>query len=100
MIVECPYCGKPVVVNGFGRRPLNIPVTKVYDALHLHHSVTIAARELGCSRGCIYKVLKDCGLKAEDVIKEGAPPGAAYRLHEARTPKHCSLHARPNSPGD
>ena len=71
MIVECPHCGKPVVVNGFGRRPLNIPVNKVYDALHQHHSVTAAARELGCSRGYIYKVLKDRGLKAEDVTNRG-----------------------------
>ena len=71
MIVECPHCGKPVAVNGFGRRPLNIPVNKVYDALHRHHSVTTAARELGCSRGYIYKILKDSGSKAEDVIKEG-----------------------------
>jgi hypothetical protein len=51
MIVECPHCGKPVVVNGFGRPRLNIPVNKVCDALRLHHSVTAAARELGCSRG-------------------------------------------------
>ena len=61
MIIECPYCGKPVVVNGFGRKRLNIPVNKVYDALQLHHSVTAAARELGCSRGYIYKVLKERG---------------------------------------
>ena len=61
MIVECPYCGKLVVVNGFGRPRLNIPVKKVYDALQLHRSVTAAARELGCSRGYIYKVLKGKG---------------------------------------
>jgi len=59
MIIECPYCGKPVAVNGFGRPRLNIPVNKVYDALQLHRSVTAAARELGCSRGYIYKVLKE-----------------------------------------
>jgi len=70
VIVERPHCGKPVVVNGFGRRPLNIPVNKVYDALQRHHSVTTAARELGCSRGYIYKILQGSGLRAEDVIKE------------------------------
>jgi len=59
------------VVNGFGRRPLNIPVTKVYDALQLQRSVAATATELGCSRAYIYKILKDNGLKAEDVIKEG-----------------------------
>ena len=66
MIVRCPHCGKPVVVNGFGRPRLNIPVNKVYDALHLYHSVTAAARELGCSRGYIYKVLRDSRLKSDE----------------------------------
>jgi hypothetical protein len=83
VIVECPYCGKPVVVNGFGRRPLNIPVNKVCDALHQHHSVTTAARELGCSRGYIYRILKASGLKAKDVIKEATRPGVAYQSHKA-----------------
>jgi hypothetical protein len=75
VIVECPHCGKPVVVNGFGRPQLNIPVNKVYDALHQRHSVTTAARELRCSRGYIYKILKDGGLKAEDVINYAAASG-------------------------
>jgi hypothetical protein len=79
VIVECPYCGKPVVVNGFGRRPLNIPVNKVYNALHRCRSVTTAARELGCSRGYIYKILKDSGLKAEDIIKEGTAAGLSLK---------------------
>jgi molybdenum-dependent DNA-binding transcriptional regulator ModE len=61
VIVECPHCGKPVAVNGFGRPRLNITVNKVYDALQRHHSVTAAARELGCSRGYIYKVMKERG---------------------------------------
>jgi transposase-like protein len=65
MIVECPHCGKPVAVNGFGRPRLNIPVNKVYDALQLHHSVTAVARELRCSRGYIYKVLKESGCDIE-----------------------------------
>jgi hypothetical protein len=69
MIVKCPHCGGTVLLNTFGRRPLNIPVTKVYDALQLHHSVTAAASELGCSRAYIYKTLKGSGLKPEDVIK-------------------------------
>ena len=69
MIVKCPYCGKPVVVNGFGRRPLNILVIKVYDALRLNRSVLAAANELGCSRAYVYKVLKADGLTPADVIK-------------------------------
>jgi len=66
VIVLCPHCGKPVVVNGFGRPRLNIPVNKVYGALQRHHSVTAAARELGCSRGYIYKVLKHTGYKVKN----------------------------------
>jgi hypothetical protein len=69
MKVQCPNCGGTVVVNGFGRRPLNIAVTKVCDALQLHRSVEAAANELGCSRAYIYKVLKTDELTAQDVIK-------------------------------
>lgn len=69
MIVNCPHCGEPVVVNGFGRRPLNIVVTKVCDALRLHRSVSVAAENLGCSRAYIYKVLKAVGLTPAGVIK-------------------------------
>ena len=69
MLVRCPHCGKSVVVNGFGRRPLNIVVTKVCDSLQLHRSVVLAANELGCSRAYIYKVLKADGLTVADVIR-------------------------------
>ncbi len=69
MIVYCPNCGKSVVVNGLGRKSLNMSVTKVYDALRLHRSVLAAANELGCSRAYIYKVLKADGLTPADVIK-------------------------------
>ena len=69
MLVTCPHCGKPVEVNGFGRRRLNISVTKVYDALWLRKGVVAAANELGCSRAYIYKVLKAAGLLPTDVIK-------------------------------
>lgn len=69
MIVQCPHCGKSVVVNGIGRKPFNIPVNNVYDALRLHRSVPAAANELGCSRAYIYKVLKANGLTVQDVIK-------------------------------
>jgi len=68
MIVQCPNCGKPVLVNGFGCRPLNIAVTKVCDALRAQRSVLAAANELECSRAYIYKVLKANGLKPKDVI--------------------------------
>ena len=70
MLVQCPQCGETVAVNGFGRRPLNIVVTKVCDALRLHRSVLVAANSLGCSRAYIYKVLKANGLKPADIIEE------------------------------
>ncbi len=72
MIIQCPNCGKPVVVNGLGRRPLNIPLKNICEALQEHHSVVAAAQELNCSQGYIFAVLKANGLKLKDVI-EGKP---------------------------
>ena len=69
MLVQCPHCGNSVVVNGLGRKALNMPVIKVCDALRLHRSVLVAANELKCSRAYIYKVLKVAGLTPADVIK-------------------------------
>ena len=69
MIIQCPKCGQKVVVNGLGRKVLNIPVKNVYDALLAHGSVAAAANELGCSRAYIYKVVKANGLKLKDVFK-------------------------------
>lgn len=60
MEIQCPHCGKPVPVNGIGRKPLNIPVIKVCGALQVHSTVLAAALELGCSRGYIYKTLNKC----------------------------------------
>lgn len=70
MIVQCPNCGHPVVVNGLGRKPLNIPLKNVCESLQAHHSVVVAAaQELNCSEGYIFKVLKAHGLKLKDVIE-------------------------------
>lgn len=69
MKVQCPNCGEPVVVNGIGRKPLNISVNNVCDALRLHCSVGAAANELRCSRAYIYKILKDNELNLADIIK-------------------------------
>ena len=68
MKVQCPHCGKSVAVNGIGRKPFNIPVINVCDALQLQRSVLAAANELGCSPAYIYKVLKATGLKVKDII--------------------------------
>ncbi len=70
MIVQCPHCGKSVVVNGLGRRRLNIPLKNVCEALQAHRSVVAAANELNCSQGYIFNVLKANGLKLKDVINK------------------------------
>jgi len=69
MKIKCPNCGELVVIHGFGRRPLNVSVIEVCDALRRCHSVKAAADELGCSRGYIYKVLKTAGLALQKAIK-------------------------------
>lgn len=71
MLVQCPHCGKTVVVNGLGRKPLNIPLKNVCDALQAHRSVGMAAKELNCSRGYIFNKLKAHGLKLRNVIGGG-----------------------------
>ena len=62
MLIQCPKCGEKVMVSGLGRKPLNIPLKNVYDAIQAHRSVAGAARKLGCSPGYIFKVLKDNGI--------------------------------------
>jgi hypothetical protein len=70
MKVRCPKCGEQVAVKGIGRPRLNIAVIKVYDTLEACSSVTLAAQELCCSRGFIYRILKDHGLSAKDIISK------------------------------
>jgi hypothetical protein len=70
MIVKCPYCGKDVMVNGLGRKPLNIPLKNVLESLQALRSVTAAALELGCSPSYIFGVLKTNGLKLREIIKK------------------------------
>jgi hypothetical protein len=72
MIIQCPNCGKSVVVNGLGRKKLNIPFKNVYDALQAYRDVGQAATGLGCSRSYIYKVCKDRGTTPIDVIEAKA----------------------------
>jgi len=67
MIVQCPHCGESVLVNGLGRKPLNMPVKNVCDALQASGSILAAANFLGCSRAYIYKVLKANGIKLKDI---------------------------------
>ena len=68
MIVQCPNCGEVVVVNGFGRKRLNIPLKNIFESLKFHQDISIAAEELHCSQGYIYNALKANGLKFKDLI--------------------------------
>jgi len=68
MIVQCPHCGKSVAVNGLGRKPLNIPLKNVCEALQTHHSVVAASHELNCSEAYIFGILKANGLRLKDVV--------------------------------
>jgi len=68
MIIQCPYCGKSVVVNGLGRKKLNIQLKIVCEALQKHRSVGAAAQELNCSQGYIFNAIKANGLKLKDII--------------------------------
>ena len=69
MIVECPYCGRKITVNGLGRKRLNIPLKNVCECLQVHRNVVMAAQELNCSQGYIFGVLKANGLKLKAVIR-------------------------------
>ena len=68
MLIECPYCGGRMAVNGLGRKALSIPLINIYDALRIHRSVRGAACELKCSRAYIYKVLRAKRLITADVV--------------------------------
>jgi len=68
MLVRCPHCGKSVMVNGLGRKRLNIPLKNVCESLRAHRGVVAAAQELNCSQGYIFGVLRANGLKLRDVI--------------------------------
>jgi hypothetical protein len=72
MKAQCPNCGETVVVKVIGRKPLNIPLKKVCEALRKHHSMAVASKELGCSQAYIFGVLKANGLRLKDALKEPA----------------------------
>jgi len=53
-------------------KPLGHSVIFVCDTFRSCQSVGLAAEKLGCSRGYIYKVLKQQGLSPQDVIEAKA----------------------------
>jgi len=58
--ITCPHCGQEVlmpIINRSGRKPLNIGVKNICDALRACRDISLAAEKLNCSRGYIYKVL-------------------------------------------
>ena len=69
MIIECPHCGERVVVNGLGRKRLNIPLKNICEVLQSERNVASAARDLHCSQGYIFNALKAQGLKPRDIIE-------------------------------
>ena len=71
MKIRCPSCGRDVVVEGLGRKPLDITVKNVCDALQKHHNIMAVAEELGCSRAYIYRVLKKNNLSLRDFMDPG-----------------------------
>lgn len=73
MKVCCPHCHRTVEVKGNGRPTLNIGVKKVCGALHDCGSVSAAAEKLDCSRGLLYKRLKDSGMTAAEVLNGKVP---------------------------
>jgi hypothetical protein len=68
MKVTCPDCGKEIVVNGLGRKALNIPLKNICERLRACKDICAAANQLGCSQGYIYNALKAKGLKVKDII--------------------------------
>ena len=72
--VECPHCGKEVSIpktgKATGRKPLNIDVKNILDALRTYRDIALAASSLGCSRGYIYGALKKHGTTPREVIQE------------------------------
>lgn len=69
MIIQCPYCGERVIVNGLGRKRLNIPLKNICETLYSERSVASAAEKLHCSQGYIFNALKLQGLKPRDIIE-------------------------------
>ena len=68
--IICPHCGNKVLVkNRLGRKPLNIGVKNICDALEACGDIGLAAEQLGVSRGYIYSELAKHGMKPREVIK-------------------------------
>jgi hypothetical protein len=67
-VVDDILQGKTNYSHKLGRKPLNWNVNKVCDTLLATHSINLAAKELNCSRGYIYQVLKQAGKTPKEVM--------------------------------
>ena len=67
-VVDDIMNGKSLYTRKLGRKPLNHSVKNVCDTLLSTHSIGLAAKELNCSRGYIYQVLKQVGMTPKEVL--------------------------------
>lgn len=75
MLVQCPHCGKSVVVQGLGRKACDIPFKNVLNALQNSCTVRQAVENLrqefnSGSVGYIYNQCRAHGIKPLDVIRK------------------------------
>lgn len=77
MKIKCHNCGEEIEVKGLGRKPLDIPITDIYNALTKYRNVSLAAAELGCSPAYIHATLKNNGGGAAKDIIAGASAAVA-----------------------
>jgi len=67
-VVDDIVQGKGLSTRKLGRKPLGHSVINVCDMLLSTHSISLAAKELNCSRGYIYQVLKQAGTTPKEVL--------------------------------
>lgn len=70
MKIKCQHCGCWTETYVSGRKRLNHSVKIVYDTLNQCRTITATAKQLNCSRGYIYKVLKENNLTVIQVLEE------------------------------
>lgn len=68
-VIVCKHCGKIAARLVIGRKPTNLNVIKVCDTLRACRSIPLAAENLKCSRGLIYKILKNNGMTPAEVLR-------------------------------
>ena len=72
--VTCPDCGKQVPIPKpgklLGRKPLDIDVKNICNALRTYRDIALAAKSLRCSRAYIYRELDKHGMTPKEVIQK------------------------------